>query len=108
MVTGGEKGSSCYFRDVGTLSRPAFPVIAVDTTGAGDSFTAGFLYAMSRPGASFSSVDDVGRALAIAAAAGGLVCTKAGAIYGQPSLEEVLQVVDDNKPAHCSLDPVLT
>ena len=65
---------------------------AVDTTGAGDAFTAGFLYAMQRPGSSFQSKHDVVHALRVAAAAGALVCTAPGAISGQPTIERVLEL----------------
>jgi sugar/nucleoside kinase (ribokinase family) len=43
IVTLGEKGCICY--DGGLHVVPAFPVEAVDTTGAGAAFAAGFIYA---------------------------------------------------------------
>ena len=46
ILTEGKNGSGCYSRD-GAITAPAFPVKAVDTTGAGDTFTAGLLHALS-------------------------------------------------------------
>ena len=46
VLTEGKNGAGCYSKN-GACHAPAFPVKAVDTTGAGDTFTAGFLHAMS-------------------------------------------------------------
>ncbi len=46
ILTEGKNGAGCYSKN-GYCHAPAFPVKAVDTTGAGDTFTAGFLHAMS-------------------------------------------------------------
>ncbi len=45
VVTMGEKGSRAITRDA-EFYQPAFEVKAVDTTGAGDAFSAGFLYGL--------------------------------------------------------------
>lgn len=47
VVTLGEKGCCCYCPDQ-TVSVPGMKVIPVDTTGAGDTFNAAFLYALIR------------------------------------------------------------
>ena len=47
ILTEGKNGSGCYSKE-GCITAPAFPVKAVDTTGAGDTFTAGLLHAMSQ------------------------------------------------------------
>jgi fructokinase len=65
--------------------RAAFPVPVVDTTGAGDAFTAGLLH-------SFCVDPDgpVAQRMALATACGALVCTGAGAIDPQPTEAQVL------------------
>ena len=47
IMTEGKHGSGCYSKE-GCITAPAFPVKAVDTTGAGDTFTAGLLHAFSQ------------------------------------------------------------
>ena len=62
---------------------PAPAVDAVDTTGAGDSFDAGFLV-------SWLAADPLERALAIANACGGLSTRALGGVDAQPTIEEAL------------------
>lgn len=64
------------------LHVPAFPVKAVDTTGAGDIFHAGFLFALLAR-SSFPAM------LAFANAAAALSCTKMGGRAGIPPLGQV-------------------
>src|SRR5690606_6439740 len=72
----------------GTLYRsPGFRVSAVDSTGAGDVFRAGFIYARLRG-------DGPGQVLRFANAAAAISCTRQGALEGVPSLEEVQAVLD--------------
>jgi sulfofructose kinase len=66
---------------------PALRVNPVDTTGAGDVFRAGFIYAWLQ-GWSTSHI------LRFANAAAGLSCTRPGAISAAPSLEEVQRLID--------------
>ncbi len=61
---------------------PAFPVSPVDTTGAGDSFNAGFIYA------SLAGRDDR-EALRFACACGALATTRIGGASSVPTLQEV-------------------
>jgi len=63
-------------------SMPAFqPSQVIDTTGAGDAFTAGLLHCWDRP---------VSERLSFASACGALVCSGAGAIDPQPLEQDVL------------------
>lgn len=64
----------------------------VDTTGAGDSFDAGFLAAWLRGEA-------VERALAIANACGALSARAMGGIDAQPTMEEALDVIEQGSAA---------
>ncbi len=60
---------------------PALPVDVVDTTGAGDSFDAGFLYGWLAGWPLRSSLE-------LAVACGSLSCRGVGGTAGQPTLEE--------------------
>ena len=80
-VTLGENGAMAL-DDSGVHYAPAFQVEAVDTTGAGDVFRAGFIYAMLRGW----PTDEI---LRFANAAAAVSCTRLGALGGIPSLEEV-------------------
>ena len=63
-------------------SMPVFPPAQViDTTGAGDAFTAGLLHCWDRP---------VRERLRFASACGALVCGGAGAIDPQPQEQDIL------------------
>ena len=62
--------------------QPAFRVAAVDTTGAGDVFRAGFIYALLRG-------DSPEAILRFACAAAAVSCTRRGAINSVPTLEDV-------------------
>jgi sugar/nucleoside kinase (ribokinase family) len=65
-----------------TIHRPALPVEPVDTTGAGDSFDAGFLCGLLHGW-------DLSRCLELACACGSLSVAVAG-LDGQPSLDDAL------------------
>ncbi len=81
VVKLGTKG--CVTRSEGQLFRQmAFPVEPVDTTGAGDSFNAGFLHAWLRR----SSLSDC---LRVGAACGALSTMKPGGTSGQPDEQEL-------------------
>lgn len=78
----GEKG--CYVvNEKERLSYPSFPVEAVDTTGAGDSFTAGLLYGW-RKGLSLSA------SAALASALGALAASVYGAGSSLPGKQRIL------------------
>ena len=47
VIKQGEKGASAYTKD-GIVQQSAFQIEAIDTTGAGDSFDAGFMAAVLR------------------------------------------------------------
>jgi sugar/nucleoside kinase (ribokinase family) len=77
----GEQGCAVWRPD-GLLAIPAIPVRPVDTTGAGDSFNAGFLHAwlLGRP------LEDC---LQCAVICGGLSTEAPGGIAGQPGWNDV-------------------
>jgi sulfofructose kinase len=69
---------------------PAFRVQAVDTTGAGDVFRGGFIYALL-------DGQPIDRALRTANAAAAVSCTRLGALNGVPTLNEVQAMMADGK-----------
>ncbi|HHY98316.1 MAG TPA: carbohydrate kinase family protein [Firmicutes bacterium] len=83
IVKLGSMGSTGRW-DGETVSQPAFPVAPVDTTGAGDSFNAGFLYA-------FLNGYDVQEAMRFGNACGALSCMALGGTEGFPRLDQVLK-----------------
>ncbi|MBF1989725.1 carbohydrate kinase family protein [Fischerella thermalis] len=89
IVTNGEHGCAYSFEEQdGEL--PAFAVAVADTTGAGDSFVAGFIYQVLTHG--IKSLSDPVKAKQIvtyASAVGALTTMKPGAIASQPTKEEV-------------------
>jgi sulfofructose kinase len=88
VITLGEHG--VLWRKSGARgSFPAFPVAAVDTTGAGDVFH-GALAAAIAAGLDWHAV------LELASAAGALCCTRLGARTGVPSLAEVAELLGRN------------
>jgi len=78
-------------------SSKVFEVPVVDTLGAGDAFAAGFVTAWMRS-------EKIEQALNVANAVAALTITKAGAQNGQPSLDEVANLL---KRYHISIDSVL-
>jgi fructokinase len=89
VVTDGENGCAyCLSENEGKL--PAFPISVVDTTGAGDSFLAGFIHQLSQLGIhSLSDGETAKRIVTYASAVGALTTIKPGAIASQPTGTEV-------------------
>jgi sulfofructose kinase len=84
-VTMGEQGAMALDGDR-FYHEPGFQVRAVDTTGAGDVFRGGFIYALLQG----LPMDQV---LRTANAAAAISCTRLGALGGIPDLAEVQQLV---------------
>lgn len=96
LITAGELGASYCFRTSTKAEHagfvPVFKLNTIDTTGAGDAFTAGFLYKVLQAGGLEALSADpkaLRQAVVFASAAGALTCTRKGAIEGQPTLKEV-------------------
>jgi fructokinase len=89
LVTDGDKGCAyCLGGSEGVL--PSFPVKVVDTTGAGDSFLAGFIHQLSQHGIQkLADADTVKRIVTYASGVGALTTIKPGAIASQPTAAEV-------------------
>lgn len=89
LVTDGENGCTyCLGENEGKL--PSFSIPVVDTTGAGDSFLAGFIHQLSQYGIhSLRDAETAKRIVTYASAVGALTTTKPGAIASQPTAAEV-------------------
>lgn len=89
LVTAGEKGCAyCLGENEGKV--PGFPVEVVDTTGAGDSFVAGFVHQLCQLGIqSLADPETAKSVVTYASAAGALTTMKPGAIAAQPTSVEV-------------------
>ena len=92
VITLGEKGL-IWRRGQDRGALPAFPINAIDTTGAGDAFHGAFAAAVSS-GMNWLDV------LRYASAAGSLCCTKIGARSGLPSQEEHRALFERRKDGH--------
>jgi sulfofructose kinase len=88
VVTMGEHGASALVGDR-FYHEPAFMVHAVDTTGAGDVFRGGFIYALING-------QPMDQALRTANAAAAVSCTRLGALNGVPTLAEVRELMAVN------------
>ena len=91
-VTLGAQGAMAVVGDQ-CVRFPAFKVHAVDTTGAGDIFHGGFIYALLQNW----SLD---QCMSFANAAAGLNCTHLGARAGIPPLSEILQLANSGSYRH--------
>lgn len=80
VIKAGERGSTVFTAD-GEFSTPAFRAKCIDTTGAGDAFVGGFLYAFLRG----QSLREAAR---LGSATGALCVTGLGAIAGLKNLKE--------------------
>jgi ribokinase len=90
VVTLGGRG--CCARHLGELLfQPAFPIVPLDTTGAGDTFC-GCLCAQLSQGSSMPE------ALRYASAASALACTRAGAQTSIPGAAEVRTMLQEQNP----------
>jgi fructokinase len=87
LVTAGEQGCRYWLKGI-TGQAPAFPVKVVDTTGAGDAFTAGLLHQLCQQ-PDLKDPQAVRRIVRYASAVGALATTKAGAIAAQPTAAQV-------------------
>jgi fructokinase len=77
---------------------PSFSVVSTDTTGAGDSFVAGFLHQLIAQGfGSLDRPDGLETAVRYGAAAGALTTTALGAIEAQPFPEQISELLATRK-----------
>ena len=89
VVTLGPRGAAALDGDTFHW-QPAFAVETVDTTGAGDVFRGGFIYA-------FLSGFPTAEALRFGNAAAAASCTRLGAMGGVPTLGEALEFLENGQ-----------
>ena len=89
LVTDGENGCAyCLSENEGRV--PSFSLPVVDTTGAGDSFVAGFIHQLATIGIhSLADAQTARQVVTYANAVGALTTMKPGAIAAQPTAAEV-------------------
>ncbi|MGQ4833976.1 MAG: carbohydrate kinase family protein [Candidatus Asgardarchaeia archaeon] len=88
IFTRGPRGALLYTHDTKYVIA-SYKTIPIDTTGAGDAFTAGFAFGFVR---GYKIEEALGYATACAA----MAITKVGARAGLPRLEELLEFVNKN------------
>ncbi len=91
--------SGCHVRTSRIrIDMPADPQFrAVDGTGAGDAFVAGFLFGLGQNW-------DIGRTTRFANATGGFCVSKAGATKGVPDKEKIIEFIDKNDLSYSMRD----
>jgi sugar/nucleoside kinase (ribokinase family) len=87
VVKCGEKGTLLCTREGEVLEAPPYRTVVVETTGAGDSFNAGFLYAYLRG-------IPLDQCLRFGNAAGAVSVTRIGGTTACPTLAEVQRVME--------------
>lgn len=94
LLTLGPAGCIAYVGE-DRYTQPAADVETIDTTGAGDSFTGGFLYCLLQGKADITerTPAEIQDMLAFANAVGGLTTTKKGGIPALPSYNDVLNLL---------------
>lgn len=101
LITLGPKGAfACSKR--GKAIHPAYAVTTIDTTGAGDAFTGGFLYQLIRSGKEPRelSTEELSKFLSFANAVGSLATSRKGAIPSLPDISEIEDCMAKGKFEH--------
>jgi fructokinase len=91
VVTRGARGGTVIEAGRRLFDFPAFRVKAIDSTGAGDAFTAGLLYGMLRG-------LPLPETIRVAAACGALVTLRRGAIPAMPGIAAIRRILEHGKP----------
>jgi sugar/nucleoside kinase (ribokinase family) len=91
IVKRGSQGAAAYDRTGELATVPSLPVSVVDTTGAGDAFNAGFLYARCIDGLNLES------ALHFAAACGAQAVTQVGGATGASSADAIRELLKQHQ-----------
>ncbi len=90
VITDGSNPVKWLIGDFSGETDAISPKVVVDTTGAGDSFTAGLINQLLRHSFKPDTHQEAEAAVKFAAACGALVCTGSGGIDPQPTYKDVL------------------
>lgn len=98
LITLGADGAFAYNKN-GFAVRPAYEVDVVDTTGAGDAFTGGFLYKLLQLGKRLDELlpKEMEEFLTFSNAVGALTTTRRGAITSLPNMAEIEECIAEGK-----------
>lgn len=95
-ITDGANGSFAFYNDM-MLSCPAFPVNAVDSTGAGDAFCGVMLHFLLENNIDTLTEEVLAKMLRYGNAAGALIVQKKGTVYAMPSLAQIEALLAENQ-----------
>lgn len=96
LLTMGKDGSRAYYKGM-RIERAGFPVKAIETTGAGDTFCGSCLNYILEHDFENLTEEELGEMLTFANAAAALVTTRKGAIRAMPEKEEVINLIESGK-----------
>ncbi len=92
FLTMGKDGSRAYFKDI-RVERAGFPVKAVETTGAGDTFCGCAINGLLKYGLEGLTEETLGELLTYANAGAALITLKKGAIRSMPEPDQIEEMI---------------
>ncbi|MCL2866070.1 MAG: carbohydrate kinase [Lachnospiraceae bacterium] len=96
LLTLGKDGSRAYYKRI-RVEQPGFKCKAIETTGAGDTFTGSALNYILEHDFKHLSEQNLNEMLTFSNAAAALVTTKKGAIKVMPTQQDVCNYINDSK-----------
>lgn len=93
FLTMGKAGSRAYYRDF-RVEKAGFPVKAVETTGAGDTFCGCAINGLLKYGLDGLTEETLGRILTYANAGAALITLKKGAIRSMPEPSQIEEMIN--------------
>ena len=92
VLSMGKDGSRAYYKDL-TVERAGFPVKAIETTGAGDTFCGCAIHGVLKHGLEALDEEKLGDILNYANAGAALITLKKGAIRSMPDPEQIDELI---------------
>ncbi|MGN1267366.1 MAG: PfkB family carbohydrate kinase [Dorea sp.] len=96
LLTMGKDGSRAYCKGM-RVERPGFPVKAIETTGAGDTFCGCSIHGVLNHGLENLTEEALGEILTYANAGAALITLKKGAIRSMPDPEKIDELIADKE-----------